>query len=71
MDKWSSLFQGSQRLLDGWGVRESDLLGCDRRSGSVRYCLLKAGPVSLLVKWGMLREAPGLSAHSALQLSGR
>jgi hypothetical protein len=41
MDKCGSLFQCSERLLAGWGTRESDLLDCDRSSGSVRYRLLE------------------------------
>jgi len=41
MDKCSSLFQCSKRLLAGWGKPESDLLDRDRSSGSVRYRLLE------------------------------
>ena len=40
MDKCNSLFQCSERLLAGWGTRESDLLDCDRGSGGVRYRLI-------------------------------
>jgi hypothetical protein len=40
MDKCTSLFQCSERLLAGWGTREGDLLDGDRSSGSVRYRLL-------------------------------